>query len=57
MIGLGVAAIVLGVLFVLFEVYGALEPVFPPSMIVKRDVATAYGIITLQAAAQLGVSF
>jgi len=56
-IGLGVAAIVLGVLFVLFEVYGALEPVFPPSMIVKRDVATAYGIITLQAAAQLGVSF
>ncbi|KAG4413482.1 hypothetical protein IFR04_013383 [Cadophora malorum] len=56
-IGLGVAAIVLGVLFVLFEVYGALEPVFPPSMIVKRDVATAYGIITLQAAAQLGMMF
>ncbi|PVH71942.1 MFS general substrate transporter [Cadophora sp. DSE1049] len=56
-IGLGIASVVLGALFVLFEVYGALEPVFPPSLIVKRDVATAYGIITLQAAAQLGMMF
>ncbi|KAH7379780.1 major facilitator superfamily domain-containing protein [Cadophora sp. MPI-SDFR-AT-0126] len=56
-IGLGVASVVLGALFVVFEVYGALEPVFPPSLIIKRDVATAYGIITLQAAAQLAMMF
>ncbi|KAK0114280.1 hypothetical protein ONS95_013775 [Cadophora gregata] len=56
-VGLGAASAVLGVLFVVFEVYGALEPVFPPSLIVKRDVATAYGIILLQAAAQLAMMF
>ncbi|KAH7327133.1 major facilitator superfamily domain-containing protein [Rhexocercosporidium sp. MPI-PUGE-AT-0058] len=56
-IGLGAGSIVLGGAFVAWEVYGAIEPVFPPSLIVKRDVATAYGIITLQAAAQLAMMY
>ncbi|KAH6720696.1 major facilitator superfamily domain-containing protein [Leptodontidium sp. MPI-SDFR-AT-0119] len=56
-IGLGAGSVVLGGAFVAWEVYGAIEPVFPPTLIVKRDVATAYGIITLQAAAQLGMMY
>jgi hypothetical protein len=33
-----------------------LEPVFPPRLLIQRDVATQYLIIALQAAAQLSVS-
>ncbi|KAG4427507.1 hypothetical protein IFR05_017011, partial [Cadophora sp. M221] len=56
-IGVGAGSVVLGAAFVAWEVNGAFEPVFPPSLIVKRDVATAYGIITLQAAAQLAMMY
>lgn len=41
----------------LYEVNIALEPVFPPSLLVKRDVATSYAIIALQAAAQLAMMY
>ncbi|KAL2061394.1 hypothetical protein VTL71DRAFT_7667 [Oculimacula yallundae] len=56
-IGLGAGSVVLGFGFVNWELYGAFEPVFPPSLLIQRDVATSYAIITLQAAAQLGMMF
>lgn len=54
-IGPAVGSLVLGTLFVVWEVRYAVEPVFPPSLVIKRDVATAYAIMALQTAAQLAV--
>lgn len=50
-----VTSIAAGVLFVVWETKYALEPVFPPSLIAQRDVATAYGVSALQLAAQSSV--
>jgi len=46
----------LGGIFVFYELKYPIEPVFPPSLIVKRDVATAYAIMALQVGAQVSVS-
>lgn len=54
-IGLAAGSIILGALFVTYEVKYALEPIFPPTLVIQRDVATAYAIYFLQVAAQLGV--
>ncbi|RFU32551.1 hypothetical protein B7463_g3771, partial [Scytalidium lignicola] len=56
-IGLGVSSIILGGIFVTYEVKYALEPVFPPLLLLRRDVATSYAVAALQGAAQLGMMF
>ncbi|CZT44585.1 related to multidrug resistance protein fnx1 [Rhynchosporium secalis] len=43
--------------FVAWEKYGAFEPVFPPSLLIQRDVATSYAITAVQAAEQLAMMF
>ena len=55
-IGLLLGSVLLGSLFVLYEVKVPLEPVFPPALLIRRDVASQYLIIALQGAAQLAVS-
>ncbi|XMA11830.1 hypothetical protein WAI453_004621 [Rhynchosporium graminicola] len=55
--GIGAGSIALGCAFVAWEKYGAFEPVFPPSLLIQRDVATSYAITALQAAAQLVMMF
>lgn len=47
--------LVLGTVFLVFEANYAREPIFPPRLLLKRDVATAYSISSLQTAAQLAV--
>jgi hypothetical protein len=47
---------VLGLSFLLVEAYWAKEPIFPLTLLVHRDVATAYLISALQIAAQFAVS-
>lgn len=54
-IGLVIGSLVLGAVFVSHEVKYALEPIFPPTLVIKRDVATPYAIMALQTAAQLAV--
>jgi MFS family permease len=54
-IGLAAGALVLGALFATYEVKYAFEPIFPPTLVIKRDVATPYAILALQIAAQLSV--
>jgi hypothetical protein len=51
-----VASLALGTFFVVWETRYALEPVFPPSLVIQRDVATSYAIMALQISAQLSVS-
>ncbi|CZS97654.1 related to multidrug resistance protein fnx1 [Rhynchosporium agropyri] len=55
--GIGAGSIALGCTFVAWEKYGAFEPVFPPNLLIQRDVATSYAITALQAAAQLAMMF
>ncbi|KIY47896.1 MFS general substrate transporter [Fistulina hepatica ATCC 64428] len=52
-----VAAIVLGALFVIYEDRVARDPIFPPRLLMMRDVITAYLVMALQTAAQLGVMY
>jgi MFS family permease len=54
-IGLLIGSLVLGTIFVAYEVKYALEPIFPPTLVIKRDVAMPYAIMALQTAAQLAV--
>ncbi|RFU23935.1 hypothetical protein B7463_g12403, partial [Scytalidium lignicola] len=56
-ISLGISSIVLGAIFVVFEIKYALEPVFPPLLLLRRDVATSYAIAALQRAAQFSMMF
>jgi MFS family permease len=56
-IGLAAGSLILGVAFVVYEVRYALEPIFPPSLVAKRDVATSYAIMALQTAAQLSLMY
>lgn len=53
---LALGSLLLGALFITYEVKFALEPVFPPTLVIKRDVATSYAIMSLQTSAQLAVS-
>jgi MFS family permease len=54
-IGLLLGSVLLGSLFVVYEVKVPLEPVFPPGLLIRRDVVSQYLIIALQSAAQLAV--
>jgi MFS family permease len=56
-IGLLIGSVILGAVFVTYEVKYALEPIFPPTLVIQRDVATPYAIYGLQTAAQLGVRY
>ncbi|KAI6712281.1 hypothetical protein JHW43_005201 [Diplocarpon mali] len=56
-LALFISSLVLGTAFVVYEKTVALEPVFPPSLMVQRDVATNYAIIALQSAAQLAMMY
>lgn len=51
------ASLVLGTVFVVYEVKYAAEPIFPPQLVVRRDVATPYAIMALQTSAQVAVRF
>jgi len=50
------SSIVLGGVFAFYELKYPVEPVFPPSLITKRDVITPYAIMALQSGAQVSVS-
>jgi hypothetical protein len=54
-IGLLIGSLALGTIFAAYEVKYALQPIFPPTLVIKRDVATPYAIMALQTAAQLAV--
>ncbi|KAG0645632.1 Vacuolar membrane amino acid uptake transporter fnx2 [Hyphodiscus hymeniophilus] len=55
--GLALGSLLLGASFAAYEVRYALEPIFPPTLVIQRDVATPYGIYALQTAAQLGMMY
>lgn len=48
--------VLFGVLFYVTETYWAAEPIFPPSILTIRAVATSYGLLFLQNAAQSAAS-
>jgi MFS family permease len=54
-LGLLGGSVALGGLFIITEQYWAYEPVFPLHLLVNRDVVSAYLVLGLQIAAQLGV--
>ena len=56
-IGLGTGSLAFGATFVIYEVNCAIEPIFPPTLVIERDVATAYTIMALQTAAQLSMMY
>lgn len=56
-IGLGVAAIILFVAFVLVEAYVAREPIFALHIIRKPNVLASYLVMTLQIIAQVGMMY
>lgn len=51
------AFVVLILSFLVVEAKHAREPIFPPKLILKRDVATTYTITLFQSAAQLAMMF
>jgi len=50
-----IASFFIGAFFILWENKYAFEPIFPPSLVIQRDVATSYCIMTLQISAQIAV--
>lgn len=56
-IALAIGSLVLGAVFVVFELNYALEPIFSPTLVIKRDVAIPYAIMALQIAAQLAMMY
>jgi hypothetical protein len=54
-LGVAGASVVLGGLFLIWEVKFAFEPVFPPALVIKRDVATSYIVSAFMTAAQVSV--
>jgi hypothetical protein len=48
-------SLLLGTTFLVFEAKYARQPIFPPRLLIQRDVATSYSIGSLQTAAQLAV--
>jgi len=55
-LGLVAGSVAFGALFAVTEAYWAYEPVFPLQLLCQRDVVSAYLVLGLQTAAQLGVS-
>jgi MFS family permease len=53
--GLFAGSLVVGAVFVTYEVKYAFEPIFPPQLVVMRDVATPYAIMALLTGAQVAV--
>ncbi|KAA8576111.1 hypothetical protein EYC84_006273 [Monilinia fructicola] len=56
-IGLLLGSIVLGAVFVSYEVNVAVEPIFPPALVAQRDVALPYAVNALQLGAQIGMMY
>ena len=56
-LGLAVAALVFGALFVAVEEWWAAEPIFPIDLVRHRDVLLVYLIAGAQGAAQFGLTF
>jgi hypothetical protein len=56
-IGLLLGSILLSISFVFYENNYAAEPIFPPALLIRREVAAPYAILALQTGAQVGVSF
>ncbi|KUJ20103.1 MFS general substrate transporter [Mollisia scopiformis] len=56
-LGLLIGSVVLGTIFVVYEEKYAFEPIFPPCLVIQRDVATSYLIQALQAAAQISMMY
>lgn len=54
-LGLAGVSVILGGLFIIWEIKFALEPVFPPALMIKRDVATSYIVSAFMTAAQVSV--
>jgi MFS family permease len=52
-----VGSVVLALIFIGYELKVAQEPVFPPRILLQRDVATSYLICLLQSGAQLALMF
>ena len=50
------SSFVLIISFLFIEVGHVKEPIFPPKLLLRRDVATTYSICLLQSAAQMGVN-
>ncbi len=50
-------SILFGTIFVFYEVKIPLEPIFPPSLIIRRDIATPCFILGLQTGAQLAMMY
>jgi hypothetical protein len=44
-----------GIVFLLTEVYWAVEPIFPPQLLLQRDVVSGYLVFGLQISAQMAV--
>ena len=51
-----ISSAVLGLFFLLVEAYWAKEPIFPLSLLIHKDVVTAYLTAGFQIAAQFAVS-
>lgn len=50
-------SITLGISFLISEQKYASEPIFPPRLLLERNVASAYCILALQTAAQISMMF
>lgn len=49
------ASLVMAIVFVVWEQKFAYEPVFPPRLLIQRDIITPYAIVALQLGAQYAV--
>ncbi|APA06986.1 hypothetical protein sscle_02g017560 [Sclerotinia sclerotiorum 1980 UF-70] len=56
-IGLLLGSVLLGAVFVSYEIKVATEPIFPPALAIQRDVAASYAINALQLGAQVGMMY
>ncbi|PQE17967.1 major facilitator superfamily transporter protein [Rutstroemia sp. NJR-2017a WRK4] len=56
-IGLLIGSILLSISFVFYENKYAAEPIFPPALLIRREVAAPYAILALQTGAQVGMMY
>ncbi|KAM3084217.1 hypothetical protein ACMFMF_001574 [Clarireedia jacksonii] len=56
-IGLLLGSLLLSISFVFYENKYAAEPIFPPSLLIRREVAAPYAILALQTGAQVGMMY
>ncbi|CZR59006.1 related to multidrug resistance protein fnx1 [Phialocephala subalpina] len=56
-IGFLISSLLLGITFAFYELKYAFEPIFPPTLVIQRDVASSYAIQFLQSAAQVGMMY